>query len=114
MMEPVMQRRNFLKLAAAAAAVSVKASAAIAPSDEQLRQAAAAPIFKPEGLGSPIVIDSIRLLRKDRNYFIHVRSKDGAEGISLDNGRATDFYPILHELIVPYFVGKDVRDLETH
>jgi L-alanine-DL-glutamate epimerase-like enolase superfamily enzyme len=60
------------------------------------------------------VIDSIRLLRKNRDYLIHVRSKDGAEGISLDNGRAEEYHPILNELIVPYFIGKDIRDLEMH
>jgi L-alanine-DL-glutamate epimerase-like enolase superfamily enzyme len=40
--------------------------------------------------------------------------RDGAEGISLDNGRAEEFHPILNERTVPYFIGKDVRDLETH
>ena len=117
-----MRRRNFLKLTAGAGALSfspgctrqTEASAAAGPSDEQLRQAAAEPVLNFKAITTPVVIDSIRLLRKDGNYFIHVRSKDGAEGISLDNGRATDFYPILNEMIVPYFIGKDVRDLEMH
>jgi L-alanine-DL-glutamate epimerase-like enolase superfamily enzyme len=118
-----MQRRNFLKLAGSGGALAFSQSCmrqteasgpGSGPSDQQLRQAAAEPVLKFEGITSPVIIDSIRLLRKDRNYFIHVRSKDGAEGISLDNGRAGEFYPILNELIVPYFIGKDVRDLETH
>ena len=120
-----MHRRDILKASSAAAAVfasgcarQTEASASTKgdarPSDEQLRQAAAQPVLKLTGVNSPVVIDSIRLLRKDDEFFIHVRSKDGAEGISLDNGRASDFYPILSELIVPYFKGKDVRDLETH
>ncbi|MGH9630894.1 MAG: hypothetical protein ACRD7E_21495, partial [Bryobacteraceae bacterium] len=117
-----MQRRNFLKLTASAGALSfspgctrqTEASAASGPSDDQLKQAAAKPILKLEGITSPIVIDYIQLLRKNRDYFIHVRSKDGAEGISLDNGRAEEYHPILNELIIPYFVGKDIRDLETH
>jgi L-alanine-DL-glutamate epimerase-like enolase superfamily enzyme len=125
-MESGMKRRNLLKLTAGVGALAVsggcsrEAVAAPAkksgagPTDEQLRHAASLPILKSLGIASPVIIDSIRLLRKDGNYFIHVRSTDGAEGISLDNGRATDFYPILNEMIVPYFLGKDVRDLETH
>ena len=77
-------------------------------------QAAAAPVLKLEGVTSPVVIDSIRLLRKDGNLFVHVRSRDGAEGISLDNGRASLMAPVLYEQIVPYLAGKDIRDLETH
>ena len=123
-----MERRNFLKLSTGAGALalssgcasqpgaskSTEAETGAGPSAEELDRAAAKPVLKLEGATSPVVIDSIRLLRKDRDYFIHVRSKDGAEGISLDNGRAEEFYPILNERIIPYFIGKDVRDLETH
>jgi L-alanine-DL-glutamate epimerase-like enolase superfamily enzyme len=117
-----MKRRDVLKLTAGAGALSLsqsctrqtEASSSSGPSDDQLKQAAAQPVVNFQGITSPVVIDSIRLLRNNRDYFIHVRSKDGAEGISLDNGRATDFYPILNELIVPYFLGKDIRDFETH
>lgn len=96
------------------AAASKASAAAAGPTAEELDQAAARPVLKVEGMTSPVIIDSIRLLRKDRDYFIHVRSKDGAEGISLDNGRAEDFHPILNQSIIPFFIGKDARDLETH
>jgi L-alanine-DL-glutamate epimerase-like enolase superfamily enzyme len=123
-----MERRNFLKLSTGAGALSLSSGCAsqpgasksteaetgAGPSAEELDRAAAKPVLKLEGATSPVVIDSIRLLRKDGEYFIHVRSKDGAEGISLDNGRAEEFYPILNQMIIPYFIGKDVRDLETH
>jgi hypothetical protein len=66
------------------------------------------------GLNEPVIIDSIALLRKDGEYFLRVRSKDGAEGISVDNGRADILHPILRRLVVPYFLGKDARDLEEH
>jgi L-alanine-DL-glutamate epimerase-like enolase superfamily enzyme len=120
-----MDRRKFMKATACAGALATTAGCgretsapgsakAAGPSIEQLDRAAAAPVLKLEGVTSPVVIDSIRLLQKDSNLFVHVRSKDGAEGISLDNGRASLMAPILHEQIVPYLAGKDIRDLETH
>jgi L-alanine-DL-glutamate epimerase-like enolase superfamily enzyme len=121
-----MERRDFLKMTAGAGALSLSSAcssqtdaphapaAAAGPTAEQLDEAAARPVLNVEGITSPVIIDSIRLLRKDREYFIHVRSKDGAEGISLDNGRAEDFHPILNQSIIPFFIGKDARDLETH
>ena len=123
---PKITRREVMRLTTGAGGLSLAAgsvrnaecfdskASASGPTDQQLRQAAAAPVLKLRDISSPVVIDSIRLLRNGRDFFIHVRSKDGAEGISLDNGRATDFYPILQELVAPYFIGKDVRDLETH
>src|SRR6185369_98293 len=64
------------------------------------------------GLKSPVIIESVQLLRKGRNHFVRVRSKDGAEGIAVDNGRADVLHPIFNKLIAPYFVGKDARELE--
>ncbi len=65
-------------------------------------------------LDSPIVIDSVRLLQKDREYFVHVRSRDGAEGIAVTNSWAGQLYPILKQRVAPYFIGKDARDIEDH
>jgi L-alanine-DL-glutamate epimerase-like enolase superfamily enzyme len=80
---------------------------------EALAKAAAAPILKPEMFPTPVIIDSIELLRRGGEYLVRVRSKNGAEGISLTNGR--DYlHPILQRLVAPYFLGKDARDLEEH
>jgi L-alanine-DL-glutamate epimerase-like enolase superfamily enzyme len=84
------------------------------PSDDALEKAAARPVLDVKALTSPVIIESIQLLRKGREYFIRVRSKDGAEGIALDNGRAEVLHPILNQLVIPYFIGKDARDLEEH
>jgi L-alanine-DL-glutamate epimerase-like enolase superfamily enzyme len=62
----------------------------------------------------PVVIESIELLRIDREHFVRVRAKGGAEGVSVDNGRIRVLHPILTQLIIPYFIGKDARDLEEH
>ena len=81
---------------------------------EELDKAAEKPVLQLDGLSSPVVIQSIELLQKDRDYFVRVRSKDGAEGVALTNERAPYLYPILNKLVIPYFIGKDARDLETH
>ena len=119
-------RRRFLTTAAGASALSVvrpalaakspvvPRSAAIDPQTLALEQAAAKPVLQLKGLSGPVVIESIELLRKGREYFVRVRSQDGGEGISMDNGRMDVLQPILNRLVIPYFVGKDARDWEEH
>jgi L-alanine-DL-glutamate epimerase-like enolase superfamily enzyme len=70
-------------------------------------------VLKLDGVKSPVVIDSIRLLKKDNDLLVHVRSRDGAEGISLtDPPRANYLSQILKQLVIPFFIGKDARNLE--
>jgi L-alanine-DL-glutamate epimerase-like enolase superfamily enzyme len=122
-------RRKFLAMSATASAAlaavgqSHAATAAInlppgtvSPpvSDEALVQAAAQPVLDAKSFKDPILIESIQLLKHGRDYFVRVRSKDGAEGIAVDDGRASVLYPILQQLVIPYFIGKDARDLEEH
>src|SRR5512138_1491281 len=111
-------RRHFLAGAAAmAAGCSGKRSEsgpASAGTFEAIDKAAEAPVLKADGITSPVVIESIRMLKKDEDYLVHVRSKDGAEGVSLTNPpRAEYLGPILKQLIIPFFIGKDARDLEN-
>ena len=112
-------RRTFVKrIAVGSTAFSILSSRAFAkdtkPDDEALEKAAARPVLDLKPFKEPVVIESIDLLKKGREYFVRVRSKQGAEGISVDNGRADVLYPILTKLVAPYFVGKDARDLEEH
>ena len=81
---------------------------------DDLEKAAREPVVDFSGIREPVIIESVRLLKKDQEYFVHVRSRGGAEGISLSNGRGPVAAPILNQLIAPYFVGKDLRDLEHH
>ena len=45
------------------------------PSVVELDQAAEAPILNLDGLDRPVVIESIRLIRKGRECYVHARSK---------------------------------------
>lgn len=99
-------------LAACGPAPGPDSQAAASPTIEELDAAAARPVLDLSGLDSALVIDSIRLLEKDGERFIHVRSKDGAEGISLTNRRPY-LASILNELVIPFFEGKDARRLES-
>jgi len=81
---------------------------------EGLKEAAQQPVLDVSGLDSPVVIDSLRLLRSGRDFFVHVRSRNGAEGLAVTNSRATYLYPILNQLVIPHFLGKDARHLEEH
>jgi L-alanine-DL-glutamate epimerase-like enolase superfamily enzyme len=121
-----LNRRNFFELAAGTGmlpllqgcqSTSGKPNATPRKSGvtlEKLEKAASAPVLKLDGADSPLVIESIELLRKGRDSFVRVRSKDGAEGVALTNGREQYVHPILNKLVIPYFIGKDARDLEEH
>jgi L-alanine-DL-glutamate epimerase-like enolase superfamily enzyme len=116
-----LSRRRLLELSAGLGALSVASGCRSqvpspersTPAVEELDRAAAEPVLDVQDITSPVIIESIRLLRKGNEYIVHVRSKDGAEGVSLTNSRAEYLYPILQQLIVPFFIGKDARKLDS-
>ncbi len=114
-------RRRFLAAAASASALAsctqppaqeAEERKPAGPSVEELEAALAKPTLDVSSIAEPVIIDSLQLLEKDGEQIVHVRSKDGAEGVSLTNGR--DYLaPLFKELFVPFFVGKDARKLES-
>ncbi len=117
-MPPMMiGRRRMLRYAAGAAALSAcgRESSPTSPrsvSVEALDRAANRSVLDLSGVDSPVTIDSIRLLQRGRDQFVHVRSKEGAEGLSVTNGRGY-LAPILQQRIVPFMLGKDARTIES-
>jgi L-alanine-DL-glutamate epimerase-like enolase superfamily enzyme len=108
-------RRRFLAAAGAAGAAAAAPARAIGEERlvDALDKARTAPVVRTEGLRSPVIIESLRLLKKDGDHFVHVRSKDGAEGVSLTNpGRPSDLAPLLKQRVFPVFLGADARELE--
>ncbi|HUV64286.1 MAG TPA: mandelate racemase/muconate lactonizing enzyme family protein [Sedimentisphaerales bacterium] len=121
-----LNRRRFVELAGGAGMLSIVSGCRSMPggsrassrhsrvSAEELDKAAEKPVLQLAGLNAPLVIQSIELLQKGRDCFVRVRTKDGAEGVAVTNGREQVLHPILNKLVIPYFIGKDARDLETH
>ena len=95
---------------AAAAPRAESRDAKYAKLDAVLKQ----PVLKRELFSTPVIIDTLELLRFDDNFLCRVRSKDGAVGISVaNNSQQRSLYPIQVNRLQPFFIGKDARDLET-
>jgi L-alanine-DL-glutamate epimerase-like enolase superfamily enzyme len=71
------------------------------------------PVFRKEMFRSPVIIESLELLRNGNSFICRVRSKDGAAGISVGHsGQLRSQYPIFTNLLQPFFINKDARDLD--
>lgn len=69
------------------------------------------PVLKRQLFPNPVIIDSIELLRDRDNFICRVRSKDGAEGVSIGHPFiAKQSYPLFMNKLIPFFKGKDARD----
>lgn len=89
-------------------AVPVDLKSRYAKLDEVLKL----PVLTKELFPSPVIIESIELLRDRNNFLCRVRSKDGAEGMSAGHGSISNTnWPIMSTLI-QRFTGKDARDLD--
>lgn len=108
-----MNRRKFLAGAGASGALVLADTKPPRVDPADLDRAAARPVLKRELFASPVMIDSLRLLKRGKDYMVHIRSKDGAEGISLVNPPRGEYLgPFFHRLVQPRFIGRDARDLE--
>lgn len=85
-----------------------QASDRYATLDEILRQ----PVLKRDLFASPVIIESLELLRYEGNFLCRVRSRDGVEGLSVGHASLNSLYPIFVNLLQPFFIGKDARDLD--
>src|SRR5262245_38153276 len=116
----MLNRRGFVGAMATASLAGMlgkngraKKASAMATDLNELDKAAAAAVLKLDRMKAPVIIESIKLLKKDEEYFVHVRSKDGAEGIALTNPPREQYLDkILKQLVIPFFIGKDARNLE--
>jgi len=106
-------RRHFLSVAAAGALAS-SASGAETVNDryrtlDGILQSA---VLKKQLFSTPVVIDSVELLRFEDSYLCRVRSKDGAEGIAVAHTAMSTFFPIFLKNVRPFLIGKDARELD--
>jgi len=71
------------------------------------------PVLKRDLFPNPVIIDSLELLLNRNNCLYRVRSKDGAEGLSVGHPFiAASSYPMVPQALAHHFVGKDARDLD--
>jgi L-alanine-DL-glutamate epimerase-like enolase superfamily enzyme len=77
--------------------------------DETLKK----PVLKRELFPEPVIIDTLELLKLNNTFLCRVRSKGGAEGISVaNNDQMRSLYPVFLNRLQPFFPGKDARDIE--
>jgi L-alanine-DL-glutamate epimerase-like enolase superfamily enzyme len=114
-----MKRRNFVKTSAGAALVAASSSWAPDMASAAAGDADTAtpdwqqPVFDlHKKIASPVKIASIDLMQSGKQFFLRTRSTDGAEGLILTKDME-DFIPILHRRVIPAFLNKDARDMET-
>ena len=102
-----------LPLSSCGRAIPVAASDAFKTDYSLLDQILKQPVFKKELFSSPVIIETLELLRYKNSFLCRVRSKDGAEGISVGHsGQLRSQYPIFTNLLQPFFINKDARDLD--
>lgn len=107
---PLISRGAGLKPATASIIRPEELAARYAKLDDVLRQ----PVFKRELFPAPVIIETLELLRYKDSFLCRVRSKDGAEGISISNSNQMSvLYPIFVKRMQPFFIGKDARDIEA-
>jgi L-alanine-DL-glutamate epimerase-like enolase superfamily enzyme len=76
--------------------------------DEVQRQ----PVLKREFFKDPLIIETLELLQYNRSFICRVRSKDGAEGISVAHNDISFLVPIFSRKLQPFFIGQDARELD--
>ena len=117
-------RRRFLQvsavsaLAAGASSQEDRSSSAAEKSpqqlDAELTQILSEPVLRLDHVKAKVTIASIELLREGNAFLLRTRSKSGLEVITVPHqAKIGTLYPILLKSIVPVFIGRDARELET-
>ncbi|WP_158856495.1 mandelate racemase/muconate lactonizing enzyme family protein [Lunatibacter salilacus] len=70
------------------------------------------PILKKELFTTPIIIETLELLRSENSFICRVRSQDGAEGISVGHAELSVLWPMFVTNLQPFFIGQDARELD--
>lgn len=119
-------RRRFLTTAAtaglaapvmAASSPANRAAGERGPAGVEARQARLAaalaqPVLRKELFKSPVIIESVELLRGENGFLCRVRSTDGAEGVAVAHSSMNLLYPLFLSLLRPFFLKKDARELD--
>jgi L-alanine-DL-glutamate epimerase-like enolase superfamily enzyme len=112
-------RRNFLSTAAGGSLASLpfhsrsgRAATSSNPRYSRLDEILKQPVLKRELFPTPVIIETVELLRMNNSFLCRVRSHDGAEGISVGHSGMRTLFPIFLDNLRPFFIGKDARELD--
>ncbi len=109
-----LSRRNFLKSGIGAGVLaSVPRRLFAMGRSPEMEEVLVRPVLDVSSVGGPVKIESIEYLRNGQFDFIRARSADGVEGVAMTNNRLRYFGPMLRKLVIPYFLNKDARQLES-
>jgi L-alanine-DL-glutamate epimerase-like enolase superfamily enzyme len=106
-------RRHFFSAMAGTFAASAFGAETVNERYAKLDGVLRAPVLKKELFKTPVIIQSVELLRLDNGFICRVRSKDGAEGISVAHTGMRTLFPIFLQNVQPFLIGKDARELDT-
>lgn len=70
------------------------------------------PVLKQTLFKEAIIIETVELLRDRNNFICRVRSKQGAEGISIGHPFYSKIGYPMFERVARHFIGQDARDLD--
>jgi L-alanine-DL-glutamate epimerase-like enolase superfamily enzyme len=70
------------------------------------------PILKKGLFTTPVIIETLELLRFENSFLCRVRSKDGAEGISVGHSDLSMLFPVFLKKLQSFFIGQDARELD--
>lgn len=59
----------------------------------------------------PVIIDRIEILRFGKEYMTRITTRDGVVGYSMGNNRIPNLLTMYRDLVAPFFIGKDAREL---
>ena len=73
-----------------------------------------APLFHLRNrIKDPVRIASIDVLRAGGKILVRTNSSAGLSGITIAKDPIDDYLPVLLRRVVPFFTGKDARDIES-
>ncbi len=110
-------RREFLSTTLAGGLAALPADSAPPASDlnaryRKLDDILKQPVLKKQFFDTPVIIDTLDLLRFGNSFLCRVRSRDGAEGISVAHSEMGTLFPVFLRKLRPFFLGKDARELD--
>lgn len=108
-----MNRRTFLKSSVClGGAAWLPGMSSFAPKFFSPPSAHSALLDLHKNIPSPVNIGAIEALSVHGEYFVRAISSEGAVGVTMANDRLPHVLPIFKDLVAPFFIGKDARDIE--